>query len=416
MSIHPPIPRTAAESALLAAYDSRIADLPGDAGVSNARDTAIEAFKANGLPTRRVESWHYTDLKSLLRAMPEGGETGGTLAPLIDGSAILEIVDGAARPVPEMPGIIATRIEAKLTDGSFARALGIRGPDDTIGMLNAAFVSDGYHLAIAGDVTKPVEIQVRAGTASHSRLAVRVDAGANATIIERQCGGDGFVSAVSHLTVGDDARVVWVIDQERGAKALQLGQFNAVLGRNSGLTLFIMNAGGALVRQEVHVAAEGEGASFTLRGVNLIGGDSHVDNTMTLAHLAENTASSAVFRNVVTARGHGVFQGQIRVAREAQKTDAKMACNTLLLSDDAEFSAKPELEIFADDVACGHGATVTEIDAAHLFYLKARGIAEPEARGLLIKAFLAAIIEELEDEALVEALETRLADWLETNR
>jgi Fe-S cluster assembly protein SufD len=112
-------------------------------------------------------------------------------------------------------------------------------------------------------------------------------------------------------------------------------------------------------------------------------------------------------------RARGVFQGMIRVAPDAQKTDARMACNTLLMSDDAEFSVKPELEIFADDVQCGHGATVTDIDANHLYYLMARGIPANKARAMLVNAFVAEIVEELEDEAIVEALENVISTWLE---
>src|SRR5690606_10007576 len=122
---------------------------------------------------------------------------------------------------------------------------------------------------------------------------------------------------------------------------------------------------------------------------NLIAGEEHSDITMVLDHLAPDTYSTETIRNIVTGRADGVFQGMIRVAQKAQKTDAKMACNTLLLTDEGSFSTKPELEIFADDVACGHGATVTEIEKAHLFYLMARGIDEKSARGLLVKAFLA---------------------------
>jgi Fe-S cluster assembly protein SufD len=132
---------------------------------------------------------------------------------------------------------------------------------------------------------------------------------------------------------------------------------------------------------------------------------------MVLDHAAPHTISTETIRNVVTGKAEGAFQGQIRVARPAQKTDAKMACNTLLLSDEGGFSAKPELEIFADDVACGHGATVTEIQPDHLFYLMARGIDEKTARGLLVKAFLAEVIEELEDEPAIEVLEAKLDAW-----
>ena len=136
---------------------------------------------------------------------------------------------------------------------------------------------------------------------------------------------------------------------------------------------------------------------------------------MVLDHAVPHTGSRELVRNVVTGKARGVFQGRINVHQPAQKTDAKMACNTLLLSDDGEFSTKPELEIFADDVQCGHGATVTEIDRNHLFYLMARGIDEKTARGLLVKAFVAEVIEELDDEAIVEALEARLDDWFATH-
>jgi Fe-S cluster assembly protein SufD len=257
---------------------------------------------------------------------------------------------------------------------------------------------------------------VQAGGQTHVRLPVRVGAGAKATIIERQTGsGAAFVSSVSHLLIGDDAEILYLIVQDQPEGATHLGQFNAELGKNAKLTLFVMNAGGKLVRQEIRVKAAGEGAVFTLRGVNLLAGDTHTDVTMVLDHAVPHTGSTEVIRNVVTGKARGVFQGRINVAQHAQKTDAKMACNTLLLSDDGEFSTKPELEIFADDVVCGHGATVTEIDRNHLFYLMARGIDEKTARGLLVQAFLAEVIEGLDEEAVVDALEARLSDWFATH-
>jgi Fe-S cluster assembly protein SufD len=137
--------------------------------------------------------------------------------------------------------------------------------------------------------------------------------------------------------------------------------------------------------------------------------------TTALIHEAPGVAAQELFRNVATGEGRSVFQGQIKVAQVAQKTDAKMACNTLLLSDTAEFSAKPELEIFADDVACGHGATVTDILDDHLFYLRARGIPKKTARAMLVQAFVEEVFDELEDEALREALDARIESWLEAN-
>ena len=418
MNVHTGRVQTAAETALIELYKSRMGALPGNPDVAAARDVAIDALRKQGLPSRRIESWHYTDLRTLLRAIPAGEDkVADKVGPLVEGSTVLVLDDGAALGGKAPEGVSVTKIASKLEDGSFVRALGARGFDDTIGQINSGLVSDGYHLSFADgtEFEKPLEIQVLGGEGSHTRLAANFGKNVKAAIVERHPGGEAFVSAVSNVVVGDGTEVVWIIDQERGAGAVQFGQFNAHIGKDAKLILFVMNAGGKLVRQEVHVAVKGEGSDFKLRGINLVGGDSHVDVTMTLTHEVENTTSTEILRNVVTGKGHGVFQGQIKVFQAAQKTDAKMACNTLLLSDDGEFSTKPELEIFADDVACGHGATVREVEPQHLFYLMARGIPEAIARGLLVKAFVAEIIEELEDEALVEALEVRLSDWLGKN-
>jgi Fe-S cluster assembly protein SufD len=418
MNIHAGRVQTAAETALIDLYVSKMTALPGNTAVVSARDLAVDALKTAGLPTRRVESWHYTDLRNLFRAIPAGSETpSADTKPLVKGSSILSVTDGVAEGGQAGDGVTVTRIAAKLEDGSFAKALVSRGTDDAIGMINTALVSDGYHLDIADGaaLALPIEVQFAADQDSHTRLAIKAGKGAKATIIERHTGGDAFVSAITHLTVDDGAEITLIVDQERSSGAVHLGQMNAFVGKDAKLIVFIMNSGGKLVREEVHVAVKGEGSDFKLRGINMVGGDAHIDVTMTLTHEVANTSSTEVIRNVVTGRGHGVFQGQIKVFPGAQKTDAKMACNTLLLSDEGEFSTKPELEIFADDVQCGHGATVREVEPQHLFYLMARGIPEAQARGLLVKAFVAEIIEELEDEALVEALEARLQDWLEKN-
>lgn len=408
--------RTAAEAALIDEFGERLSFLPGDGAVTVKRDEAMELLKA-GLPTKRIEAWHYTDLRRLLTpaAAHDGTAMAKALAPVLEGSVVLPVLNGVSEAAPTGDGFAVRRLEEKLADGSFAPALETRGRDDAIGALNAAFVADGYFVDIAegAELSAPIELQnVQAGGQTHVRFPVRVGDGAKATIVERQTGsGNALTSSVSHLTVGDGAEIRWLILQEQPEGATHLGQFNATLGKDARLTLFVMNAGGKLVRQEIRVSADGEGAEFTLRGVNLLAGESHTDVTMMLEHAVPHTVSTEVIRNVVTGRAKGVFQGMIRVAKDAQKTDAKMACNTLLLSDDGEFSAKPELEIFADDVACGHGATVTEIDANHLFYLMARGIDEKTARGLLVRAFVAEVIEELDDEAVVDALEARLHAW-----
>lgn len=421
MNVHATPQRTPAETALIEAFGERLGLLPGDGEVMVQRDGAIEAIKA-GLPTRRVESWHYTDLRRLLGRVPEFDASASVKAPdpVLEGSGLVTLINGAISGKPSLAeGVSFTALAEKLADGSVAARLGTYGSDDTIGAINAAFVADGVSLDIAAgtELGKPVELQnLQAGGQSHVRMIVNAGAGARAVIVERQSGeGAGLASSVSQLTVGDGAEVTWLIIQEQPESAQHLAQFKAEIGADARLTLFIMNAGGKLVRQEVHVKVAGEGSDFQLRGVNLLSGDSHTDVTMVLDHTVPHTGSVEVVRNVVTGRAHGVFQGRINVHQVAQKTDARMACNTLLLSDDGEFSAKPELEIFADDVACGHGATVTEIHGDHLFYLMSRGITEKSARGLLVKAFVAEVIEELEDEQIVEALEARLDKWFATH-
>ena len=420
MNIHASPTLTAAESALVEAFSARVAELPGDATVALARDNAVERLKA-GLPTRRIEAWHYTDLRRLLATVPAFDPSAKPEAPraLIEGSSVLRVANGEALAAPKIEGVEIVPFAALLSAGDARAAMAPADRDDAIGAINAAFAADGFGLTIAADaeIATPIELQnLQAGGQVHARFPVTVGAGAKATIIERQAGtGAGLVSSVSTLDLGEGAEIVWVIVQEQAETATHLGQFVATLAKDAKLTLFIMNAGGKLVRQEVRVGAAEEGSDFQLRGVNLLGGDTHCDVTMVLDHSAPHTTSTEIVRNVATDRAHGVFQGQIRVDQIAQKTDARMACNTLLLSDDAEFSTKPELEIFADDVACGHGATMTKIDRDHLFYLMARGVDERQARGLLIKAFLAEIVEELEDEALVAALEEKLDRWFATH-
>ncbi|GHC62557.1 Fe-S cluster assembly protein SufD [Limoniibacter endophyticus] len=415
MNLHAnPPQRTAAETALVEAYGERLSTLAGDSAVLANRDTAIEMLK-RGLPTKRIEAWHYTDLRRLLTTLPSAQPSANakTLAPLLADSDVLVMENGVASNAAAIEGLTIARFEKSLLDGTAAAALVPAADDDAVGAINAAFVGDGYMLSIEGEHEKPVELQnLHGGGQVFARFVVDVKPGAKTTIVERQAGTErAFVSSVTDLVIEDDAEVLYIVLQDQTADSTYLAQFNAKLGKNAKLTLFFMNEGGKLVRQEVRVIAEGEGADFQMRGVNLLAGDTHTDVTMVLDHAVPETTSTEIVRNVVTGKASGVFQGRINVHQVAQKTDARMACNTLLLSDDADFSAKPELEIFADDVACGHGATVTEINPDHLFYLMARGVDEKTARGLLVRAFLAEVIEELEDEAIVEALERRLSDW-----
>lgn len=421
MNMQQAIKMTAAETALVDAYTAQIGDLPGDGSVLSVRDTLVHELRTAGLPTRRVESWHYTDLRTLLRAVPAADPTAfaDRVEALVAGSTVLSVRNGHADLKGNAPeGVTIRSYTDSLLDGSAAAGLAVLGSDDAIGRINGGLVRGGLELAIADgtELEDPLEIQlVQSMGQAHTRFPVSFGAGTKATVVERHLStnaGESLVSTVNDVTVGEGADIIWIILQQQGVADTHLGQIRFDLAKDAKLYLFVINAGGKLVRQEIHGKTSGEGADFKLRGINLLGGESHTDVTFTLGHNVPHTTSTEIIRNVVFDRAKGVFQGKILVAKDAQKTDARMACNTLLLSDDADLSSKPELEIFADDVQCGHGATVTDIDHTQLFYLLARGIPENMARAMLVNAFVAEIVEELDDEPLVEALEGVISTWL----
>ncbi|MDW5313579.1 Fe-S cluster assembly protein SufD [Rhizobium sp. PL01] len=421
MNMQTAITMTAAETALVDAYTAQIGELPGEGAVLSARDTLLANLRQQGLPTRRVESWHYTDLRALLRAVPafDPAAFAQKVDPLVPGSSVLAVLNGKADTKNLPAGINVRSYAESLIDGVAAADLVERDQDDVIGRINGSFVRDGFEIEVpeGTELEQPLEFQlVQSAGQSHSRFPVTFGANSKATIIERHLSvsdAASLVTVVSDLILDEGAEITWIILQQQGMSDSHLAQVNFDLGTNAKLRLFIINAGGKLVRQEVHGVTTGEGADFKMRGINLLGGDTHTDVTFTLGHDVPNTTSTEILRNVLFDRAKGVFQGQIRVAPDAQKTDAKMACNTLLLSDDADFSAKPELEIFADDVQCGHGATVIDINPTHLYYLRARGIPENKARAMLVNAFVDEIVEELEHEDLIETLATIIAAWLE---
>ncbi|MGF9691449.1 Fe-S cluster assembly protein SufD [Rhizobium sp. 0TCS1.26] len=413
--------QTAAESALIDAYNAQVGDLPGNGAVISARDRLLEDLKTNGLPNRRVEAWHYTDLKTLLRSVPAQVPAAVVAAPqpLVEGALVIATHQGLVDNRNSIDGVLVGSFADMLREGTAAPGLSLLDGDDAIGKINGAFVRDGLVLEFPAGTTidRPIEIQALHGAGqAHTRFPVSFGAGCKATVIERHMAttdGEALVSSVSDISLEDGAEVTWIVLQEQGASDTHLGQMRVRVGSNVKLRLYVINAGGKLVRQELRIDVAGEGTDLQLRGVNLLGGDTHTDVTLVLGHNVPNTTSTEIFRSVVFDRARGIFQGMIKVALDAQKTDAKMACNTLLMSDEAEFSSKPELEIFADDVQCGHGATVADIDSNHLYYLMARGIPRNKARAMLVRAFVAEIIEELEDEQLVEALEGIISTWLE---
>ncbi len=415
MTIHVPRIHTVGEKALMAAFEAARPVLPGNAAIGAKRDAALALLRADGLPSRKIEEWHYTDLRTLLRGLPEAGKIEGA-NPLVKNAIVAATDDEGVVHLSQMHGVSIASMAPAFASGTAEDLMRIDSHSDSVGLISTALAATGFEINVAESVeaAAPIQMNFASQTSLHAINRVTIGAKSKATIIERTHGG-GLSSVITDLTVDDDADATFVILQELADDATHMARLTINIGKNAKVMLVVINTGAGLARREIDVTLNGEHTDFRIRGMNLLSGERFNDVTMVVRHIVEHTSSTEFFRNVVTGQGRGVFQGQIRVAAEAQKTDAKMACNTLLLSDSGEFLAKPELEIFADDVACGHGATVTEINKDHLFYLMARGIAADEARALLVRAFVSELVDEIDDEALHDALLDRLAKWLATH-
>ncbi len=396
--------------------------------VQNIQNNAAEDALGLSLPTRRVESFHYTDLRARLgtfdhrakRPSDEAAKQLGDGFPrLASNAAVIHFYDGHAFDRAEtLPDGVSVNLE-------LPQEITADGPDDTVLSINNKLSVEGVVIKVAenASIDRPIglahALTGAAGSTASTRYAIKAESGSSSIFIERfmGCSTDAHLSSsVVSLDIGEAATMDYLIVQQTGLGTEHLGRVSVKLAKDAKLNLFILNAGGKLVRQEVKVDVAGEGAHIEIKGVNLVGDHAHIDVTTVLDHNVPNTTANELFRNVVAGDGHGVFQGQIKVAQIAQKTDAQMACNTLLLTDDGDFSAKPELEIFADDVLCAHGATVTDIDDDQLFYMRARGIKEKTARGLLIKAFVDEVVEELGVGEEVESACVGVIDsWLDAN-
>jgi len=424
--------KTAAEQALADAYQGARAKLPGKGAVERLRDDAFKSFDARGLPHRRVEEWKYTDLRALMRdalplaAPPDAAaktraKEAGKLFSGIDCRRLV-FVDGAF--VPELSDLTA---ETGLTVGSMAEALGKGDPfvagvgktvetDDVAVALNTALMGDGAVIRVAAGTTlkRPIHLVFAASGAKPSsafiRSLVAIEQGAQATLIESHEGGDNQTNTALELQVGDGAKVDYVKTMQ--SRGLHVGTLLASIGKDATFNSFAFNADAQLVRNQMFVRFAGEGTHAGLRGVSLLRGKDHVDTTLLIDHAAGHCASREQFKSVLDDQSRGVFQGKIVVRPHAQKTDAKMMTRALLLSEEAEADNKPELEIFADDVVCGHGATTSAPSEELKFYLMSRGIPEQDAEVLLVQAFIGEAIEEIAHEGIRDALMFAALRWL----
>jgi Fe-S cluster assembly protein SufD len=414
--------------------------LPGTGKVAEARSTAFEAYESVGLPHRRLEDWKYTDLRASMREVlplapaPDAAALKRAAAAVkqqsITGVRRLVLVDGVFVPkLSELDGlekgVAVGTLRGVLESGEAALQAQLLTLDNTNPMvaLNTAMMTDGVVIQIANGVvlTQPLQIiHVATGTAPaamFTRSLLRLGKDAGATLVESYVAADGANIYQVHdsliVAIGDNSRLDHVRLIEDSREAFNICSAVFTLGKHSHLNTFGMASGSAVSRYQATIAFAGEHSKVETNGVNLLNGRQHADTTLFMDHAVPNCASRAVFRAVADDRGHSVFQGRIIVRPHAQKTDAKMMTRALLLSDEAEADNKPELEIFADDVTCGHGATTGALDESLLFYLRARGLSEKEAQALLIQAFVGEAIESIVNDDLRELAISAAQRWLE---
>jgi Fe-S cluster assembly protein SufD len=340
-------------------------------------------------------------------------------------------VDGAF--VPELSDL--AELEPGLAIRSMARALAAGDPrlvahlgkvapsEDVAVALNTAFMGDGAMIEVAAGIAlaRPLHLvfvnAVGTPASVFLRSLVVIGQGARVMLVESHLGAvagdDDQINAVLELKVGDQAHVDHVKITGEGAGALHVSTLMAAVGAHARFNEFLFTTGGGVVRNQVFVRFAGAGTIAGIRGASLLNGRQHADTTLVADHAVGDCTSREVFKSVLDEEARSVFQGKIIVRPQAQQTDAKMATHALLLSEEAEADNKPELEIFADDVQCGHGATSGDLDEDLLFYLKARGIPAKEAEALLIQAFVGEAIEGIEHAGLRDALMDQVVAWLE---
>ena len=399
------------------------------------RRRGLTRFVEQGFPNRRSEAWRYIDLRALEEKpmLPAGAlDTVASAARaqladvafseaayrlvLVDGRYAPELsvvgglpsgvrLGGTAMTIAERPDLVRSSIETSPFDS-----------ERPFVALNAAFFGDGFVLDIAPGVAldRPIEIihlaSAGTGESLHTRSLVRAGAGSRASILETFAGnGDYWRNDVVELHLAAGAQFARVALVEEATEALHIGELLAVLGPGSRLTGLVLLLGGRTVRHEATIRSDGEATRCALHGAFILSGHQEANIVTTVDHAAPGGETREIFKGVAAGRAHGAFQGRIAVRPGAQKVDAHQLSRNLVLSPRAAIDTKPELEIYADDVKCSHGAAVGDLDEAALFYLRTRGIGREEARRMLIEAFVREAVELVNSPQLREHVLSRLA-------
>jgi Fe-S cluster assembly protein SufD len=409
----------ASAQSFLARFEGLRARLPGDSMV---RDAAADMLRAAGLPGPREEAWRYTSLRPLAEV-----EFNEPLTPVADCANLLARIPdlGAPRLV-----FVDGRFRDDLSDAPALAAVRVGGPSfgalaqpmrEKLVALNTMLSEDGAEITVAAGVDAGALVLISLGTdlngravAFHPRHTVTLGAGAKLTLVDIAVGEGTYLhNPVTSVSVADGAALTHLRLQDESRAAFVLSTLYADIAASGSYDSFTLTLGGRLARTEIHARLGGPDAIVHLNSAQLLGGNQHADFTTIISHDAPNCASRQTVKTVLTGKSRGVFQGKIEVARAAQKTDGYQMNQALLLSPDAEMDSKPQLEIYADDVKCSHGATVGELDGEQLFYLRSRGVPADEARMMLVRAFLAEALDAVTHEATRIAMEAAIDLWWE---
>ena len=396
-----------------------------------ARAEALARLSAMGMPGKRDEYWRYTDPTSLttVEALKAAVFDDSDEAPVFDAIDRVKVVfvdgvfDAAASDELRLAGVEIERLAtAGAADIHWARdtygvleARGQKPVQRPLAALNSAIATDGLLIRVTGKATKPVSlIYVHKSDASDAILhhCIKLEEGAELTVLENGPAAARF-SKVMEVEVGAGARFHHVRSQGRDHQRRAVTHVFARLGAGALFKSFTLTANGVMTRNEAVLELVGDDAQAHVAGAAVGDGDFHHDDTVFVTHQGQRCESRQVFKKVLKNGAVGVFQGKILVKPGAQKTDGYQISQALLLDGDSQFLAKPELEIYADDVKCSHGSTSGAIDEVALFYLRSRGVPMRAAQSLLVLAFLAEAIGEIEDEAIAEDIRSRLEGWLE---
>jgi Fe-S cluster assembly protein SufD len=399
--------------------------------LSSLRSKGIAQFEKSGFPTMKDEDWHFTSVAPIADSTFRIASDAPAVSPrdirrftfeqpdwhtivFVNGrySADLSSFSG------EASGIRVGSLAEAIANGKGRpeRHISKISPPsvNAFTALNAAFISDGAFIEVPADtvVEKTIHlvfVSAGSGGVSHPRNVIVAARHSRCSIVESYVSLDDskyFTNAVTEIQIGEGARVDHYKLQREASRAFHVGTIQVHQEATSNFNSFSFATGGQLSRTNIYTTLDGDGAACTLNGLYLADGTQHIDHQTRIEHVKPNCPSREVYKGVLDGRSHGVFNGKVYVHPEAQKTDGKQSNNNLLLSPTARVDTKPQLEIFADDVKCTHGATVGRLDEMAMFYLNSRGIGPEAARTLLTYAFAADVLEMIELEPLKKALES----------